>query len=80
MTMAESAVSDLVRLDAARHILKLIDIKATCTPALPEMRDQLSQQVRAAMLRQACLTELLKPHPPVLNERALSNQLITPSE
>jgi peptidylprolyl isomerase len=42
------------------------------------VRDQLVQQMRterATMLRRAYLAELLKQHPPVLNELALSNLL-----
>ena len=56
--------------------LKLIDTKAAYTRTLPEVRDQLSQQMRterATMLRRAYLAELLKQHPPVLNELALSS-------
>ena len=73
--LAKNAVSDPIRLDDGWHILKLIDTKAAYTRTLPEVRDQLSQQMRterATMLRRAYLAELLKEHPPVLNELALS--------
>ncbi|ABD88461.1 peptidylprolyl isomerase [Rhodopseudomonas palustris] len=82
MGMAKNAISDPVRLDDGWHILKLIDTKAAYTRTLPEVRDQLIQQMRAeraTMLRQAYLTELLKRHPPVLNELALSNLFDKPS-
>jgi len=78
MGLAKSAVSDPVRLDDGWHILKLVDTKASYTRTLPEVRDQLVPQMRAeraAMLRRAYLGELLKQHPPVLNELALSNLL-----
>jgi parvulin-like peptidyl-prolyl isomerase len=78
MGLAKDAVSEPIRLDDGWHILKLIDTKAAYTRTLPEVRDQLVQQMRAErakMLRQAYLGELLKQHPPVLNELALSNLL-----
>uniref|UniRef100_Q07KZ4 Parvulin-like PPIase n=1 Tax=Rhodopseudomonas palustris (strain BisA53) TaxID=316055 RepID=Q07KZ4_RHOP5 len=76
--LAKGAVSDPIRLDAGWHIVKLTDTKASYTRTLPEVRDQLAQQMRkerAAALRRGYLAELLKQHPPVLNELALSNLL-----
>jgi hypothetical protein len=76
--LAKGAVSESVRLDDGWHILKLTDTKASYTRPLSEVRDQLVQQMRAeraTMLRRAYLGELLKQHPPVLNELALSNLL-----
>jgi peptidylprolyl isomerase len=78
MELAKNATSDPIRLDDGWHILKLIDTKAAYTRTLPEVRDQLVLQMRnerAAALRRAYLAELLKQHPPVLNEFALSNLL-----
>jgi parvulin-like peptidyl-prolyl isomerase len=75
MGLAKNAVSDPVRLEDGWHVLKVIDTKAPYTRALSEVHDQLSQQMRterATMLRRAYLAELLKEHPPVLNELALS--------
>lgn len=75
MGLAKNAVSDPIRLDDGWHILKLIDTKASYTRTLPEVRDQLVQEMRserATMLRRAYLAELQKQHPPVLNELALS--------
>jgi peptidylprolyl isomerase len=75
MGLAKNAVSEPVKLDDGWHILKLTDTKAAYTRTLAEVRDQLAQQVRserATMLRRAYLAELLKEHPPVLNELALS--------
>ena len=76
--LAKNAVSEPIRLDDGWHILKLLDTKAAYTRTLPEVRDQLVQQMRserAAMMRRAYLAELLKQHPPILNELALSNLL-----
>ncbi len=81
--LAKGAVSEPIRLDDGWHILKLIDTKASYTRTLPEVRDQLVQQMRTErgkMLRQAYLGELLKQHPPVLNELALSNLLDKPQK
>lgn len=76
--LAKNAISDPVRLEDGWHILKLIDTRAAYTRTLPEVREQLVQQMRterAALLRRAYLAELLKQHPPILNELALSNLL-----
>jgi peptidylprolyl isomerase len=74
--LSKGAMSEPIRLDDGYHILKLVDTKASYTRPLAEVRDQLVQQMRnerAAGLRRAYLGELLKEHPPVLNEFALSN-------
>lgn len=76
--LAKTAVSEPIRLDDGWHILKLIDTKASYTRTLPEVREQLVQQMRierAKALRQAYLGELIKRNPPVLNEIALSKVL-----
>lgn len=76
--LAKDAVSEPVKLDDGWHVLKLIDTKAAYTRTLPEVRDQLVQQMRterATALRRAYLAELLKQHPPLVNELALSSLL-----
>jgi parvulin-like peptidyl-prolyl isomerase len=76
--LSKGAVSEPIRLDDGWHILKLIDTKASYTRTLPEVRDQLVQQMRserAGMLRRAYLADLLKQNPPVVNELALSSLL-----
>jgi parvulin-like peptidyl-prolyl isomerase len=81
--LAKGAVSDAVKLDDGWHILKLIDTKASYTRTLPEVRDQLVQQMRgerATLLRRAYLAELQKQHPPVLNELALSSLFDNPKK
>jgi peptidylprolyl isomerase len=73
--LAKGASSEPVRLDDGWHILKLSDTKASYTRTLPEMREQLVQQMRAErakVLRQAYLAELTKRNPPILNEIALA--------
>jgi peptidylprolyl isomerase len=76
--LAKNAVSEPVRLDDGWHILKLIDTKASYTRTLPEVREQLVQQMRserATAMRRAYIAELLKQYPPILNELALSSLL-----
>ncbi|WP_349531127.1 peptidylprolyl isomerase [Bradyrhizobium sp. NAS80.1] len=78
MGLTKGAISEPIWLDDGWHILKLIDTKASYTRTLPEVRDQLVQQMRserAAVLRRAYLAELLKQNPPVVNELALSSLL-----
>jgi parvulin-like peptidyl-prolyl isomerase len=78
MELAKNAVSDPIKLDDGWHIIKLIDTKASYTRTLPEVREALVQQIRnerATALRRAYLAELLKQHPPVINELALSGLL-----
>jgi parvulin-like peptidyl-prolyl isomerase len=78
MQLAKNASSEPIRLDDGWHILKVVDTKASYTRTLPEVRDVLVQQMRserAAAQRRAYIAELLKQHPPVINELALSNLL-----
>ena len=76
--LSKNGISEAIRLDDGWHILKLIDTKAAYTRTLPEVREQLVQRMRnerATAMRRSYLAELLKQHPPVLNELALSNLL-----
>jgi peptidylprolyl isomerase len=78
MELAKTAMSEPIKLDDGWHIIKLIDTKASYTRTLPEVREALVQQIRnerATALRRAYLAELLKQHPPVINELALSSLL-----
>ncbi len=75
MELAKNTYSDPIKLDDGWHLIKLIDTRASYTRTLPEVRDALVQQIRnerATALRRAYLAELLKQHPPVINELALS--------
>jgi parvulin-like peptidyl-prolyl isomerase len=81
--LAKGGISEPLRLDDGWHILKLTDTKASYTRTLPEVRDLLVQRMRAeraAAARRAYLAELLKQHPPVLNELALSGLLAKPAQ
>jgi peptidylprolyl isomerase len=63
MGLAKNGVSEAIRLDDGWHILKLLDTKAAYTRTLPEVREQLVQQMRserATAMRRAYLAELLK--------------------
>ncbi len=76
--LAKGAATEPVRLDDGWHVLKLIETKASYTRTLPEVREQLVQQMRAERakaLRQAYLADLIRRNPPVLNEIALSKVL-----
>src|SRR5262249_49344358 len=76
--LAKGAVSDPIRLEDAWHSIKLVDTRASYTRTLPEVRDQLVQQMRnerSTLMRRAYMAELLKQNPPVLNEFAISNLL-----
>ena len=73
--LTKNAVTDPIRLDDGWHIVKLVDTQSSYTRSLPEVREQLVQQMRAersSMLRRAYLAELQKQQPTVLNELALS--------
>lgn len=75
MGLAKGAISEPIRLDDGWHILKLLDTKSSYTRTLPEVKDQLVQQMRAeraAALRRAYLADLLKKNPSAVNEIALS--------
>lgn len=76
--LAKNTISEPVKLDDGWHILKLVDTKAPYTRTLPEVREALVAEIRkerATAMRRAYLAELLKQHPPVINELALSNLL-----
>lgn len=78
MGLAKNGVSEPVRLDDGWHILKLVDTKAAYTRTLPEVREQIVQQMRTertTAMRRAYLAEMLKQNPPILNELALSSLL-----
>jgi peptidylprolyl isomerase len=76
--LARGAISETIKLEDGWHIIKLIDTKASYTRTLPEVRDQLAQQMRAERAnaqRRAYLADVQKQHPPVVNELALSKLL-----
>jgi parvulin-like peptidyl-prolyl isomerase len=81
--LSKNGVTEPIRLDDGWHVLKLTDTKASFTRTLPEVRDLITQRMRAeraAVMRRAYLAELLKQHPPVLNELALSGLFAKPAQ
>jgi peptidylprolyl isomerase len=81
--LTKGAASEPLQLDDGWHIIKLIDTKASYTATLPEVRDQLIQQMRnerAAALRRAFINDILAKNPPVLNEFALSKLVEAPKK
>jgi len=81
--LAKGAISEPIRLDDGWHILRLKDTKAAYLRTLPEVREQLVEQMRserASALRQAYLAEVMRQRPAVINELALSNLLNRPAE
>jgi parvulin-like peptidyl-prolyl isomerase len=70
-----------IKLKDGWHFLKLLDARAAFTPTLEQIRPQLVKQLRQDKLSantQAYLARLLKEHPLVLNESALSKVLPSP--
>lgn len=64
-------VSAPIRLPDGWHFIKVLDIREARIPALEEVRESLSARLRAEhslSLRQQYLAELLKNHPPAINE------------
>lgn len=82
-SLPKGGISEAVKLDDGWHILKLADTKASYTRPLSEVHDQLVQQIRterATALRRAYLGELLKQHPPAINELELSKLFSEPTQ
>jgi parvulin-like peptidyl-prolyl isomerase len=81
--LAKGAIAEPIRLDDGWHILRLKDTKPAYLRTLPEVREQLVEQMRterANALRQAYLAEVMRQRPAVINELALSNLLNRPAE
>lgn len=71
----KGVVPEPIRLDDGWHVIKLIDTREPTTRTLADVHDTLVQRIRnerAAALRRAYMTDLLKQHPPEINEMALS--------
>jgi parvulin-like peptidyl-prolyl isomerase len=81
--LAQSAMTDPVRLDDGWHILKMLDTRPAQPTPLAEVREALAQRIRAERTeanRRAYVAELLKKSPPVINELALSKLLAEKSD
>jgi peptidylprolyl isomerase len=80
--LAKDAISEPIRLDDGWHILKLLDTRPAHTRPLAEVKDQLTERLRAEraeQLRRAYLTKLLERQPVAINELGLS-KLLTASD
>jgi len=78
MALPKDAVSEPLRLDDGWHVLKVTETRAATTKPLPEVRDAIVSQLRAArsqQLRQAYLAKLVEQGAPAINELALSKVL-----
>lgn len=77
------AISEPVKLDDGWHIVKVLDAREPYTPALDQIRGQLTAQLRAEKTRansQAYLAKLLQENPPAVNELALSQLAAEPKK
>ncbi len=82
MGLANNAVGEPIKLADGFHIIKLIDTKAAETRSLADVRDALTQRIRAQradLLRRAYLARVLEQNPPVINELALAKVLDAPT-
>jgi len=76
--LSKGSVSQPIRLDDGWHILKVLDIKESYTPALSEIHSQLVQTMRsqrARVLSQQYLATLLKDNPVQIDELTLGKVL-----
>lgn len=70
-SLKTGVLSKPIRLPDGWHILKVLDVREPRTPALEEIRDELVTNLRAEkrrINRQKILADLLKEHPPAINE------------
>ncbi len=78
LALTKGAVSAPIKSDGGWHIVKLLDTKEAGTRTLAEVKDALSQRLRAQRAeatRRAYLTKLLEQSPPTINELALTSVL-----
>lgn len=78
LALSKGAVSAPIKSDGGWHIVKLLDTKEAGTRTLAEVKDALSQRLRAQraeIARRAYLTKLLEQSPPTINELALTSVL-----
>lgn len=76
--LALGAISEPVRMDDGWHFIKVLDIREARVPTLEQIREPLSERLRAEKARlgtEAYLAELLREHPIAINEMVLSKLL-----
>ena len=82
-TLAKGAVTEPIRLDDGYHIIKVVEIKESYTPAFAEVKPQIATQLRAERTKaaaQAYVTKLLQANPIAINELGLAKILTKPKE
>ncbi|MBK8039983.1 MAG: peptidylprolyl isomerase [Verrucomicrobiaceae bacterium] len=73
--LALNVISEPLKLGDGWHILKVLDVREAHTPFLEQVRELLTQRLRAEKARsnmQAYMTEMLQKHPVALDGVALS--------
>jgi peptidylprolyl isomerase len=76
--LSKGGIAEPIRLEDGWHLLRLKDTKAAYLRTLPEVHEQLVEQMRnerANQLRQAYVAEVQRQRPAVINEMALSSLL-----
>jgi len=76
--LAKDGISEPIRLDDGWHLIKLLEVRASSTRPLAEVRGSIAAQLRADRARanrQAYLSKLLEQNPPTINELALPKVL-----
>jgi peptidylprolyl isomerase len=79
--LTKGSITEPVKLQDGWHILKLLDLREPRTPALNEIRDELTARLRAERARakrQEYLAGLLKDHPLAINEIELTKAAAKP--
>lgn len=79
--LEKDAVSEPISVAGGWHIVKVLDKKDAGTAAFTDVRDALTQRMRAQAVeanRRAYLAKLLEQSPPTINEIALSGVLTRP--
>lgn len=82
-SLAKGTVGAPIKTEGGWHVLKVLDTKEAGTRPLAEVKDALTQRLkaqRAEATRRAYLAKLLDQSPPTINELALSNVLDQPKQ
>lgn len=80
--LALGAISAPVRMDDGWHFIKVLDIREARVPTLEQIREPLTERLRAEKARlgtEAYLSGLLREHPIAINEMVLSKLLPSPA-
>jgi len=75
-TLKPGTISEPLHLKDGWHILKLVDTREPHTPTLAQIREPFTARLRAEKVqynRQQFIAQILKDHPPAINELELGN-------